>query len=93
MSTNKIRELKTEFINLVRSIFDNPEQIKNIITKNNLSLDDAKKILSHILDLNANECICCRTFDQKKLKLAPIDSELESLLSIVQKQYNEKLRY
>lgn len=81
---DKVRYTKQEFTTIVKSIFENPEQLKPMITEKRLSSAQAKAVLKSIQALNANSCACCRRFDPKKLVTSPIEDNLLPLLDMAQ---------
>lgn len=87
---DRISLTKREFSSVVKSIFENPESLKKLISDKIISNDQSKTIFKIVNALNSKTCACCRKFDPSKLQLSPIESELEPLLEIAQS--NVKLR-
>jgi hypothetical protein len=81
---SKIQQVKHDFLQFVKSIFENPTILKSYIDQNKLSNDQSKVIISKLNILNSKSCGCCRRFDSKKLSMNPISIELEPLLEIAQ---------
>jgi len=81
---DKIAYTKREFAALAKTIFENPETLKSLITEKKISNDQSKIILQLIHKLNSKTCVCCRRFDASKLQMAPVEREFEPLLDIAQ---------
>lgn len=82
--SQKVGLIKKDYIAYIRLLFDDPSQLKTLITEKKITAENAKSILQKINELNAKPCACCRMFDQTKLQMGPIDPELNPLLDIVQ---------
>jgi hypothetical protein len=82
--------VKKEFLALVKTIFEQPEKLKAYIQQGALSNEQGKYILMAIHALNISTCACCRKMDQRKIKLQPIDVELDPLLDIARSIAREK---
>ena len=87
---DRITYTKREFSAIVRNIFENPETLKTYISDKKLSNDQSKVVLAIINKLNSKTCACCRKFDATKLKVTPIEAELEPLLDIAQVNVKSK---
>lgn len=81
---DRIAYTKREFSSVVKSVFENPEILKNLINEKKISNDQSKIILKTVNKLNSKTCACCRRFDPSKLQMGPIEKELEPLLDIAQ---------
>jgi hypothetical protein len=81
-SRTKIDFVKTEFVKIVKLIFDHPETLKTFIDNKIISNEQSKIIFAAVNTLNAKSCGCCRLFDRNKLSLKPIKIEFEMLLDI-----------
>ena len=81
---DKVAYTKREFIIIVKTIFENPENIKAYVNNKSISNDQSKDIIRCIFSekLNSKKCSCCRRFDQNKLQLTPIEEVFEPLLEI-----------
>lgn len=88
---NKISYVKNEFAILVKSIFDTPEILKTFITAQQISNAQSKAILNFVNKLNSKTCVCCRRYDPSKVKLLPIDPELEPVLDIARSIAEKKV--
>jgi hypothetical protein len=74
--------VKRELMALIKSIFEQPEKLKAYIEQGRLSNEQCKPMLAAINDFNTSTCVCCRKFNQGKIKLNPISVELDPLLDI-----------
>jgi hypothetical protein len=87
----KVEYIKREFSILVKSIFDTPEILKSWINEKHLSNGDAKSILKLVNGFNSKTCGCCRRYDPNKLKLIPVDPELEPILDLARSVAEKKV--
>lgn len=91
MSVNdRVKTIKKDYTNYVKAIFDDPSQLKGLITNKKITPDNARNILRKVNSFNAKDCACCRRFDMSKLQMGPLDPELEPLLDIVQETARKK---
>lgn len=81
---DKINFIKTELVNLIKSVFENPILLKNYVVDKKISNDEAKQIFNQVNNFNSKPCSCCRRFDPAKVKMNPINFALEPLLDIAQ---------
>lgn len=87
---DQITYMKREFNSLTKTIFENPELLKIYVNEKMISDEQAHIILNHINKLNSKTCVCCRRYDPAKLKVSPIEKDLEPLLDIAQMVVMEK---
>ena len=85
----RINVMKQEFSTLVKSIFDNPENLKTYVSNKKLSKDQAKAIFKNLHRFNINKCPCCRKFDASLLT-TPIDMEFEPLIDLARETAKAK---
>jgi hypothetical protein len=81
---DRISYTKHEFSELIKNIFENPEILKSLVNERKISNEQSKIMLDHIHKMNSKTCVCCRRFDAAKLKMAPVERELEPLLDVAQ---------
>jgi hypothetical protein len=89
-SSDQVKVMKTEFTNMVKSLFDNPEQLKQFVNDKKISIEQAKSIIVCVNRFNAMECGCCRRFEPQKLNAVPLDKNLEPILDLVQENIRRK---
>ena len=88
----QIEFTRSEFVRLAKSVFESPEILKQWFLEKKITAQQAKNILQSIDNLSSNkQCFCCKRFDQYKLKLTPIDVDLECLLDIAKQIVEAKL--
>lgn len=86
---NKVAYIKQEYNNIVKSIFDHPETLKQFVINKKLSNKQAKEIFGVLNTANTSKCGCCRQFDPKLLK-TPLNPELEPIIDMAQANVKSK---
>jgi hypothetical protein len=87
---DKITVLKQEFSAVIKSIFDTPEVLKTYVAQKFIDNAQSKSILNFVNRFNSKTCVCCRRFDPTKIKMVPIDPELEPLLDVARSNAEKK---
>jgi hypothetical protein len=87
---DKTTLIKSEFSLLVKTIFENPDTLKALIAEKQIDNNQSKQIWKKINDFNSKTCVCCRRFDTSKMKLFPIEPELEPLIDVARTNAEKK---
>lgn len=89
---DKIIVIKEEFSKLIRSVFDNPTILKSFIDEKLIDNNQSKSILQLVNKCNSKTCVCCRRYDPSKIKLVPVEPDLEPLVDVA-RNIAEKKNY
>jgi len=80
--SDKVSLIKHEFSALIKSVFENPALLKSFINEKLIDNGQSKSILQLVNKFNSKTCVCCRRYDPSKVKLIPIEPELEPLVDV-----------
>jgi hypothetical protein len=87
---DKITVIKREYSEFIKTIFHKPESLQSLVDQNKITIGQAKSIIKSLEKLNASDCVCCRRYSPDKLKLKPIDKDLDPLLEVARDMMRKK---